>query len=57
MFDVAFILVEGGMKMKGAFRKRDAETPAWKYVGSDVISSMGLTSSVRKVMPKSSATT
>ncbi|EXB55428.1 A/G-specific adenine DNA glycosylase [Morus notabilis] len=41
--------LKGGMKMKGAFRKRDTETPPWKYVGNDVISSMGLTSSVRKV--------
>lgn len=46
-----FFVVEGGMK--GVSRKkRDSEALHWKYVDGNVISSMGLTSSVRKVIEK-----
>ena len=46
-----FFVVEGGMKVLSR-KKRDSEALPWKYVDSNVISSMGLTSSVRKVIEK-----
>ena len=49
--DIPFFWHEGGVKE--VVRDQGKESLPWKSVDSEAISSMGLTSSVRKVLPKS----